>query len=29
MQNKMRESGRSGWLPLEDNYVLISGCRDE
>jgi hypothetical protein len=24
-----RESGPSGWMPLADKYVLISGCRDE
>jgi hypothetical protein len=24
-----RGSGPSGWMPLADTYVLISGCRDE
>ncbi len=24
-----RDRGPSGWMPLSDRYVLISGCRDE
>lgn len=24
-----REAGPSGWMPLAEKYVLISGCRDE
>ena len=29
MQMSMRSSGPSGWLPLDDKYVLIAGCRDD
>lgn len=24
-----RDSGPTGWLPIDDRYVLIAGCRDE
>ncbi len=33
MQAEMQQSagtrGPSGWLPMEDHYVLLAGCRDE
>lgn len=28
-QKSMRASGPSGWLPLDNKYVLIAGCRDD
>lgn len=29
LQKSMRDSGPSGWLAIDDKYVLIAGCRDE
>jgi hypothetical protein len=29
MQRSAGTRGPSGWLPMEDHYVLLAGCRDE
>lgn len=29
LHHTLRARGGSGWLPLEDSYVLLAGCRDE